>query len=680
MGLTFHTGYRNLVVTGPNDRFCLVSGVHDEGFPWGDPGAVSDVLLAVDLRGEVRRFVTGGAALSGLTHRVADGVFRYVGPAFELPAGSWRVGLSDLAGPDASLGLLPVTLDVELAMEVVPLDGGTITLPFAELADTLRDAFGKDDNERLGDPDTVLGMEIDTASIRVTSGHVRISGASGETLELDATDARGEAEESDYVGLRRPSLGYHYLCAVLPDGGSNDGMISIRTDVLDPGGGGLVDDTVAHLAASLFRSTADIAITWRAGKAELEEIDGDPPMHVVEPILKLVWDGFETGVFERKISWLSDGAREFVGCEESMMLAEAYGPGSKVQGWADVWVVRDEDHRAALDAVLRETHFDELVRARAAEVGTTVEELSIALKPNFMFMYSIEDPSTYTDPSLVLALVDRLRGLGCGNISIVEAQSAYGNDFQGREVKRVAEYIGYSTEDERYRIADLTEEMEPFDYGGRLGQHFVGRTWRDAQMRISFAKNKTHSWSYYTLGIKNTYGALPMQNKLREYHTKREIYYPTIDALRHFPLHYCLVDATLSSDGQFGIFANRNPKKTDTIIGGRDAIATDWVGASKMGLHPMVSRFMREACFAFGTPEIVWRGDRSRYAPWENVYAAMAEFWDWAEERYEFSSLIFHALEVMDGHFPPVKRSWYVRVVRWLTGWIRGLIFKRPRP
>ena len=38
----------------------------------------------------------------------------------------------------------------------------------------------------------------------------------------------------------------------------------------------------------------------------------------------------------------------------------------------------------------------------------------------------------------------------------------------------------------------------------------VGRTWRDADFRVSFAKNKTHTRAWYTLCIKNIYGALPI--------------------------------------------------------------------------------------------------------------------------------------------------------------------------
>ena len=344
-----------------------------------------------------------------------------------------------------------------------------------------------------------------------------------------------------------------------------------------------------------------------------------------------------------------------------------------------VVVVHGEDKFAALASVLEQTGFDELVRARAKELNVSLAELRIAIKPNFMFMYSLNDRSTFTDPELVLALIDRLRGLGCKSISIVEARSTYGIYFAERTVKNVAEYIGYQLDDERYRVADLTEEMEPFDYGHRLGRHFVGKSWRDAQFRVSFAKNKTHTWAFYTLCIKNTYGALPMENKLVEYHEKRDIEYPTIDALRHFPCHFGLVDAWLSSDGQFGIFADKTPNHSKTIIGGKNIIAVDWVGSSKMGLDPMCSDYMKEAVAAFGKPDVEWVGDTAVYPHWRNVAKAMSEFWNAADGHALFIDTALQAMDTMDARFPARPRPWYVSALRPLLTWVRWLIFKRVR-
>ena len=74
--------------------------------------------------------------------------------------------------------------------------------------------------------------------------------------------------------------------------------------------------------------------------------------------------------------------------------------------------------------------------------------------------------------------------------------------------------------------------MEIYNYGGRLGNHWVGPTWRDADFWISFAVNKTHVSSYYTLTLKNLYGCLPVQNKFKEYHKIRGFDWPTIEMMK----------------------------------------------------------------------------------------------------------------------------------------------------
>jgi hypothetical protein len=64
----------------------------------------------------------------------------------------------------------------------------------------------------------------------------------------------------------------------------------------------------------------------------------------------------------------------------------------------------------------------------------------------------------------------------------------------------VAEYLGYVVDGSAgYKLVDLTEDQyEERLLGPYLGRHRVPLTWRDADFRISFAKNKTHAYAYYT--------------------------------------------------------------------------------------------------------------------------------------------------------------------------------------
>ncbi|HEY6002583.1 MAG TPA: DUF362 domain-containing protein [Anaeromyxobacter sp.] len=340
---------------------------------------------------------------------------------------------------------------------------------------------------------------------------------------------------------------------------------------------------------------------------------------------------------------------------------------------------KGEDKLGLLDAVLEEAGLFAALDRRAAELGRPREALAIAIKPNFMFLYSERDRSTFTDPALVEHLVDGLRARGFRDIAVVEAQSAYGNFFYDREVKNVARVAGYEPRD-RYRIVDLTEERVPHRFSGPLGDHFVGPTWRDADFRISFAKNKTHTWAWYTLCLKNVYGALALQNKIREYHYKREIYYPTIDMLVDFPVHFGIVDAWLSADGPFGIFADKEPNPTKTILAGENVVAVDWVGARKMGLDPMVSRYMQLAVQVFGRPQIELVGDATPYSPWRNVPRPVIELWDNAEECYGFTNTLFSVLnrDYVSSAFRRRPMTHVVSTAARLLSPLAGLVFRAP--
>jgi uncharacterized protein (DUF362 family) len=371
-------------------------------------------------------------------------------------------------------------------------------------------------------------------------------------------------------------------------------------------------------------------------------------------------------------------------------------------GPTTVAVFKGDDKLALLDQVLKTTQFFDLLKKRFQESGkSNPKDFKVVIKPNFMFMHSRHDISTYTDPELVEALVARIHKQGFTNITLVEAQSTYGNYYKNRDVLSVARYVGYPVDKDgyaphkRYRMVDLTTEMVPYDYGNilaerdplgfcrKLGWHYVGPTWRHADFRISFAKNKTHIFCHYTLTLKNVYGTLPMQNKVKEYHTKREYDWPTIASLTHFPVHFGLIDAFTSADGQLGVITCPDPKLTMTIIGGENLMAVDWVGAKKMGFDdpydPQVGRFLPLAVAVFGKPEINWVGDEHAqevYQPWENVREEIIESLDVIEEAYVFSNWWFGALTSMDPYFAFTWRGWAVRSMRWLLAPFKKLFYE----
>ena len=324
-----------------------------------------------------------------------------------------------------------------------------------------------------------------------------------------------------------------------------------------------------------------------------------------------------------------------------------------------VVAVKNEDGKAALDEVLDKTDFFRVLDSKFTHSKKRKEDFSIVIKPNIMMAYSKKDMCVITDPTFVEHLIDKIAEKGYSNITVIESQNVFGNWFGNRDVKTVAKYIGYC-EDKNYKIVDITEEKVAYDYGGRLGEHWVGPTWRDADFRVSFAKNKTHFSCYYTLTIKNIYGTTPLQNKFLEYHKIREFDWPTIEMLKHFPVHFAIIDGIWSADGLLGIKADYTPKHTKTMIGGESIIAVDSIGARKMGLDPMKSRIFKLAVDAFGMPEIDLleinhTGEPTRYEDWDNVPAIVDRVMDVGEEWYSLSNWLGFVSSGIDKEAFPIK-------------------------
>jgi uncharacterized protein (DUF362 family)/predicted phosphodiesterase len=339
-----------------------------------------------------------------------------------------------------------------------------------------------------------------------------------------------------------------------------------------------------------------------------------------------------------------------------------------------VSAVRGDHKTDTLDQVLNESKFFDVLEKYRLNSSKEKADFKIVIKPNFMMTYNKKDCTTYTDPELVEHLIDRLIESEYTNLTIVESQNTYGTYFKNRDVRSVARYVGYrvaqkgSASGGKYRIVDLTEEAEPYDYQGSFGKHMAAPTWKDADFRISFAKNKTHSFCYFTLTIKNIYGTLPAQNKYREYHKKREFDWPTIESLKHFPVHFGIIDAWFSADGQMGVIADVTPEHTKTIIGGEKLVAVDHISAKLMDLEdPCVSRFHQMAVEAFGNPEnkIKVISNIDQYDDWQNVSSLLPELLDVAEEApWAFSHFFMSAFIWADLEAFPCKVNG--KILRWI--------------
>jgi uncharacterized protein (DUF362 family) len=683
----YYTDYENLVLSGrlsqkgQKRNFFLFSGIHDKDFPWGDKATFWDIGLVIEEKnGQYRPFVLTNHRIENLFLDVEKGLYSYEGEVFEITRGS-SASFSHMRTSTVPEHLERLEIRINLKFNAKPFP--TQHVPFTlirKYQKQIKRPFMRDIRQWLPHFDT-LGFHLTPHRVAVKKGSIVLKkGSESTTFEIIKDETLGEAEISSFKNIKWPTLYYNYFCAIDPV--SDILRLHVRTDTLRESRDDYIVDKIEEQLGKIINQVAWLDFEIQKDQPRLigreEGADFPTPQ---KTLLEINNDHYPTAVFQRRIVDLGkDNDRGYLALEENMdpLRLESINSGRK----STVAAVKDPDKYKALDRVIQTTRFFDKLETVRREKGKSKDEFFIIIKPNFMFMYSLKDRTTFTDPELVEHLVRRISERGYRKIAVAEARSTYGTFFTNREVTTVANYIGLDgvcTGGEKYGIVDLSLDREEYQFKGKLGKHAVNRDWKNADFRISFAKNKTHSYTYYTLTIKNIYGALPEENKFKAYHCERDIVSTTIEYLSHFPIQFGFIDAHVSADGPFGIFADKDPNYTDTIIGGDDIVAVDWIGAAKMGLDPMVSEYMQEAVKVFGKPEISMLGDRTLYPDWVNVPDVVSQFAFGLDREYYFGNFFYSVFSTMDPYFRYKEKSTMRRFTRILTNPIRSLFFERVR-
>jgi uncharacterized protein (DUF362 family) len=683
-GPVYSTRYENLVLRGKVHskegglrNFFFFSGIHDKDFPWGDDEVFWDVALIIQKGdGNWERYVLTDRIIENLKLDVEKGVYQYEGPIYQLVEG-YSVSKADLEKSPAPGHLRKMHAKIEIHFNCKPYP--IVDVPFLVVSnfEKLIPRQYREEVKELLRRIGALGLHLTPNRVHVSEGQITLKDElKTEVFTLEANQTMGEAEISTLKNIRWPTLYYNYFCAL--NSASDQIYVKIRSDVFRKNRTDYLKDKVEQLLGKIINHIASMDLDIQGDQWKILSEDEAISFKMKdENLLEINNDHFPTATFQRRIVAMTDDqGKLFYALEEDMdpYILRSINSDRVVE----VAAIRDKDKFNALKGVLEATGFFGTFDKACESSGKSKEDFAIIVKPNFMFMYSTKDPSTFTDPELVEYLIDRMYERGYRNLAVAEARSTYGTFFTNREVKTVAEFIGLKGRN--YRIIDLSEDLEEFQYSGKLGRHYVNREWKNADFRISFAKNKTHVYTYYTLTIKNIYGALPMENKFYEYHHERDIFSTTIEFIKHFPIQFAFIDVYVSADGPFGIFADKDPNKTETVIGSEDIVATDWVGAEKMGLNPMVSDYMKQAVEAFGKPQIKLVGDRTLYPDWVNAWDVFPPFlFKGIDKYYYFGNLVYSVFAYMDPKFQYKDPSLAKRFLRLLANPITDLFFQKTK-
>jgi uncharacterized protein (DUF362 family) len=231
-------------------------------------------------------------------------------------------------------------------------------------------------------------------------------------------------------------------------------------------------------------------------------------------------------------------------------------------------------------------------------------------------MYDRPSTEIYvTHPAVVRALGEAVLDAGASELYIVEAVydreswSVWGH-------AEVADDLGAT-------LVDLND-TRPYD---QYVERAVGPDWliyeyftinpllEEVDVFMSAAKMKCHASAGVTLSMKNLVGMIPMRfYQLSPDHTNRSELHGVnmayryrlpaviIDLVRARPIDFALIDGVMTSEGGEGPWLPGIFKPIEDVVGalvaGKNAAATDAVGAAVMGFDPM-ARSVEEEPFAY---------------------------------------------------------------------------------
>ena len=268
------------------------------------------------------------------------------------------------------------------------------------------------------------------------------------------------------------------------------------------------------------------------------------------------------------------------------------------EGRMDVTVHIEGRHDAgqALARVLQRAGlFESIEQAREAS-GRSPEQFRIAVKPNLMGRPG-------PDPGLVERLFATLREYGYRELALVESRAA-----------REAGYSG-----DGYQVVDLSDEPVAFDYGSVLGKATAGRTWLEADYRITFAKAKPQPRCFFSGCLANLLGCLPEPDKLSHYAGPRHAFYECcVLVADRLPVSFAIMDAS----------------HADELLASTSPFAVDWVAGEKMGLDPGLNPVLHEALLRWGRVHLKRRGNVTPWDGWRNVRPATVVALDLLEPLY----------------------------------------------
>jgi uncharacterized protein (DUF362 family) len=253
-------------------------------------------------------------------------------------------------------------------------------------------------------------------------------------------------------------------------------------------------------------------------------------------------------------------------------------------GRSAVAVLRAETYEGDLEGILLEG---------LRLVETDVRHRSVVLKPNLVEFF--HGSNVNTDPRMVVAAANALRRLGASSVVVAEGPG----HRRDTEAVVVASGLREAVDDAGLAFVDLNAApvvRTPLRsrYTG-LGELWVPRLLREADVVVSMPKLKTHHWTGVTLSLKNCFGCMPG----RVYGWPKDVFHihgipsSILDIYGAVRPSLAIVDGIVGMEGDGPIMGD--PVRSGVVVVSRDGVAADVTASRLMGMDPEKVEYLMEA-------------------------------------------------------------------------------------
>ncbi|HUS81693.1 MAG TPA: DUF362 domain-containing protein [Dehalococcoidia bacterium] len=211
----------------------------------------------------------------------------------------------------------------------------------------------------------------------------------------------------------------------------------------------------------------------------------------------------------------------------------------------------------------------------------------VYVKPNAVHF----SPGSYTDPAVIDALLGWLRDHGYRRLAMME------NATHGIATRLVFAVTGYDRIARRHGVElvyldeghtvpyTLEDEPAPIRIPRRFYETFVDPARGPGNFYLSLPKLKTHSMATVTLGVKGQQ-AFPIDEDRMHLHNHETLHPRLARLYRMVRPDFCIIEgvtATFNGHVPPRALLDESSARLDVLIGGRDTVAVDAVGAKALG-------------------------------------------------------------------------------------------------